>query len=269
MFSRDGGLVMGADCEETGEILKRSVEKLPIYRVNRDGGGNGSGNALIIGGAGPACHVETLTQLFQEIFADTTDTLELEARFREELEHYYKDHVLCWPSAMEREDNDFSLLIGTCVPAAEPPFNPNCKLWITEQNTLRTAFPYAAIGLGRTYANALLAEYHPGCTSATQATLAAIYILQKIKRNVSNCGEGTQLWHTWDGKMHPVAGRTISRSEDLFSQYEQLTGGQFFSIVQSEYNVLDENLLLRLKEIRFEFTKVVEEEDFFANRRRL
>jgi hypothetical protein len=256
MFGADGSLVMGADSEETGETLKARVMKLPICRDE--------GKCLIIGGAGPACHVDTLTQLLSEAFIskpDFKDELELESRFRLLIDDYYKRNVLCWPTAMERSENDFQLLIGGSFKAEHEhegsPKNYH-MLWMTEQNTFRRVQRHAAIGLGKTYANALM-EDHKGCYSSVQTALAAIHILQKVKRDVSNCGKETAIWR-FDDYPYFMSQSDVQEAEELFRQYEKLAHRQFFSVVsyiktKAEVET-DANTAAELRKLKLAFRKL-------------
>jgi hypothetical protein len=211
MFSTDGDFVMGADGEESGETLKTSVTKLPVYRRKNE-------DALVIGGAGPACHVDAITELLFEKFSETSDPATFPTVIRTVLENYYKEHVLCWPSVMERADNDFALLIGMSL--REKSKKSTHQLWVTELNTLRPVHRHAAVGLGQTYANALM-EQHKGCYSVTLAAMVAIYVLQRIKRDVANCGKETQIWRFAEkGGAQFTAQSSIQKAEELFQEFD-------------------------------------------------
>lgn len=229
MFSTDNNLVMAADSEESGETLKRKVQKLTAYYDRRM-------NIMVIGGAGPACHVDTIAELFCDDFLDKPfwkDDSDLKAKFRKRLQEYYKAHVLCWPSIVEREDNDFSMMIGISSPPRKGKEVYVHRLWTTERNTLTDSFPRAAIGLGRTYAQSLM-EDCLGCYSDVQAALAAIYIMQKIKRDVTNCGRDTQAWMFSDDGPKPIPAEIIHKIEEAFTRYERLRRMQFFNVVDTE-----------------------------------
>lgn len=229
MFSNDGDLVIGADSEETGGELKHSVDKFSI-------GATGNGSSLIIAGAGPSCHVDAIAENLQDDFGRNPTYKDEEAikkRFRKRLETYYLKHVLCWPSEDERATDDFALIIGISLAASNTKRAFSPKLWITQQNTLRSVFPDVAIGAGRTYASAQLKE-HRGCYSNIQAALAAIHILQNVKRDVRFCGKETHLWRLTAKITTPVAESVIKEAETLFMRYKILSNRQFFNVVKTE-----------------------------------
>jgi hypothetical protein len=259
MFSTDNNLVIGADSEESGETLKRRVDKLRLFYDLR-------GNTMVIGGAGPACHVDTLAELFTDDFLEKPawkNDPELKNLFRKRLEDYYKNHVLCWPSVIEREDNDFSMIIGLSSRGRKGQPHVH-RLWTTDRNTLTDAFPHAAIGLGRTYAQSLMEDYR-GCYSDILASLAVIHILQKIKRDVSNCGRDTQIWRFANDGPCRISGEVIHKAEESFTRLERVRRMQFFNVVDTEArtNEADKEHDLHLQseqsKMRSEFRKLASE----------
>src|SRR5229473_7060532 len=102
----DETVVLAADREETVGNQKVDVSKF-IRRYHKE-------TAMVIAGAGPDCHIETMAELLSNEIKQSKDRSyeSLKSAFRERLLIYYRDHVLCWPTAQEREDNDFNLLIA-------------------------------------------------------------------------------------------------------------------------------------------------------------
>jgi len=231
---RDNGLVMGADTEETAEDFKRSVTKLPSYT-------NSHGHALIIGGAGCECQIQTVTQALQDDFSDVESAVEIAKlleKFRNTIKTHYKEHVLCWPSAIEREENDFSLLLGAVFrlgPKKVKSEHALCKLWISQRGMIRDARAHEAIGTGANYARTLLDDYL-GMYSIQKAVMIAVYILHRVKRDTPYCGKESQLWSTKGSSVRPVFYEAVQQAEELFKRFDHFSVKNFFTTVSLEGN---------------------------------
>src|SRR5262245_28566755 len=106
---------MGADSEETADF-RRSVSKLSISFDQRE-------RAVIVGGAGPAEHLDGVAELLTRAVYDADDLnlyKDVEERLKKALREYYTNHILCWPTTEERADNDFAVLAATLVPRSSP-----------------------------------------------------------------------------------------------------------------------------------------------------
>lgn len=245
----DEVVVLAADTEETTESHKAEVSKFIVSYS--------AGTQMIIAGAGPDCHIETMAEILQEAIKKSKgkDDEELKATFRTLLVAYYRQHVLSWPTIPEREDNDFALLIAL----VRAPKRGKHKLWVTRQTTLREAPYYAAVGLGVSYAKVLLRERFE-FQRWEEAIPIAIDVIRRVKRNVAGCGQQTELLiHTGSSdsfQKFPVP-QTI---ENLLLEHDHNTIWQFGRIVSTpldeDWEVGDKEIDRLPKEVRELRTKV-------------
>jgi ATP-dependent protease HslVU (ClpYQ) peptidase subunit len=251
---RQGGLVMAADTEETATDMKRSVTKLPLYR-------NSKGATLVVGGAGPDCHIEAMTERLIDKFSDATlkNAKVVEARFHKLIAEYYKNHILSWPSHIEREENDFSLLLGISLPAG--PKHALVRLLIMQRGVLRNAAPFRAIGTGASYAMSLMDE-HFGIHSPILSALIAVYIAYRVKRDTPGCGKETQVWNFHGANTHSMMSPYIAEAESLFKKYEYENTRSFLTLMDSQSGgaslEFDSYLKEQMADLRSRFNKLSE-----------
>lgn len=233
MLNQDG-LVMAADAEESTAHLKRKVQKLLPYK-------NKHQSSLVVGGAGPAYLVETITQNLWDDFADASlsNIRKTQNKIHKRIHAFYQKHVMSWPSREERDDYDFSLLLG--VSAMSPAGRGTHYLWIAEKGVLRTAIPHAAIGLGENYAKVIMDD-HFGTYPISGTVLVAIETIRKVKRDTPYCGKETQVWCIKNGNRFAIPHPDVVAAEELLEEYEILATGRFFATVISDGPVLDSQI---------------------------
>jgi hypothetical protein len=223
MMTRDG-IVLGADTEETSSV-KRDIGKLPSHCAY--------GHWLIIGGAGPASNIDTMTQQLRTAFgsacypAGATEVFgesRIEESFRPAIFDFYQKHVLTWPSEAERADYDFSLIMGSSLRFRNSDMQ---NLWFAEKGTLRQIDSYSAIGRGGDYANILLDQYWHGRQSTVMSSLLMVYVLQKVKQHVPYCGKNSQVWCLQGSGEAQLYEDLIREGEELFNSLESISTLQF------------------------------------------
>lgn len=253
-MAHENFLTVIADSEESTPTHKRSVFKIPLTE-NKEGG------TLIVGGAGPDSHIETVTGLLFDEFqsARGKGLRELKARFAEIILGHYKNHVLSWPSVIEREDNDFSLLLGMCVRKKKGQH----VLLTSEGGTLRPLItPYHAIGLGASYAKSLLDEYlslrDPFLTAVT-----CLYVAYRVKRDTANVGKELTMWAIDDGVVRLIRDDHIEGLEYLFERYDYARVRHFLAIFGTDnFSPVDKRndaqLMNKISELRKEFCDLMQ-----------
>src|SRR5580698_975974 len=105
-FVQKDGVVIAAESEETAQF-KRSVYKNPQFKNQR-------GELLVVGGAGAGYMIETITQRLKTCFQSIqhSNSADLFRSFETVIREFYSEDVLKWPTVEERQNNDFSLLLG-------------------------------------------------------------------------------------------------------------------------------------------------------------
>lgn len=246
------GVIVAADSEETtGDNIKGSVQKIAAYESGKV--------SAMIGGAGPDHQVETVTASLADQMAeiDSRNFAEKEKALGAIVEEQYKAHVLNWPTAAEREDNDFSLIVGLTVRQGKTCHD---HLYVAQKGMLRPLTGHYAIGTGASYARVLLERYrtltydHPFWSSC----LLAAYIVQKVKRDVPYCGKHTSLSYTWNGMGSHICWMDIEKAEETFDRLDEFSARQFLWALTGEKIADGNDVFGDIHRIGAEFEELVE-----------
>lgn len=226
----DEALIIASDTEESTPSHKRSVSKINEF-------GDHKNNMMLVAGAGPDSHIETMGEILGDALGDVRadGKASLKKLFRELLVEYYRQHILCWPSMTEREENDFQLLIGLSLKEADGTFSQS--LLVTSTTTLREAQSYAAVGIGRTYANNLLEPRVLGNTSSFKETMAltAIDVIRCVKRDVPGCGKETEVRTLdYDGASCSWSWSINEDVEKMFQEFDRCVLNQLSATIISD-----------------------------------
>jgi len=257
----DSGVVIAADTEETSDV-KRDVSKL-------EEAFNGCGGTLVVGGAGGVPHIEGCTELIVDAFkkASGENIGELTEQFKEIIRTFYQEYVLCWPTAEERQANDFSLLIGAAMRKED---NREFSLWIAEKGVLRSVRGFrghAAIGSGSAYANNLMDRRRLG-QSLAEEILTAIHVVMKVKCDMPYCGKNTDIyWLDGTESCFPVRknpltrASIIERAESLFAELEMVNLEQFQSLIEADHEMPHsagkEEINKQIRQLRKQFAALI------------
>jgi 20S proteasome alpha/beta subunit len=218
------GLIMAADTEETAEMLKTQVSKLPAY-INIYTG------SLVIGGAGSPPYLDDLSQELLTYFAteQPTSMNVLEHAIRQNIKHYYKNYVLAWPTVEERASNDFELLVGAVIHGSS-----KGRLWISKKGALvSVAGRHAAIGFGAEYARLVLGQFNWEGPLSMYALLA-IYVLQRVKRYVNYCGGEYSQIVCLGAQTHYISDQLVKEAEALFADYDHESTRTFVTTIMEK-----------------------------------
>ncbi|HLZ92024.1 MAG TPA: hypothetical protein VKQ28_09935 [Candidatus Acidoferrum sp.] len=248
------GVILAADMEETSS-MKRMVSKLPSCTNVHKG-------SMIIGGAGPACYIDDITQQLLGHFANLTSPNwpDLEDHIRTRIKEYYNNFILRWPSPEERRNEEFSLLIGTTLYQNN---NFVHRLWTSEKGTLRHTARHHAIGIGADYANILLDEI-PWAGSLLFHVLLTIYILKRVKRHALYVGKESQVAHMTRKTVY-VSEPLIERAEELFTKYDDAAIRTFVTTIMDKSqwegfdNDADKTTLTSVQSLRSEFRELLKQ----------
>jgi 20S proteasome alpha/beta subunit len=258
MLQQDG-IVLAAESEEVAQ-LKRSVFKIPLFT-------NPRGERLVVGGAGSTPMIESVTQKLRDCFKTLAhkDSVHLRQLFETIIFDFYSNHVLSWPSREERQENDFSLLMGL---ASDFPARNGDKfhLWISQSGTLRDVSRSSAIGSGADLANALLDDY-AGLYAPEVALFVAVHILTRVKRTQPWCGKETSVWILNERHANQIFLPFIERLEALSAKLDFEYDRKLFSVAslpsqkkKGRIDILQETeIASTMKEMRAEFRTVVRE----------
>jgi len=177
------GVVLAADTEYTWGYLKTSGEK--IWTAEGHG-------ALAIAGAGNGAYLSAIAQQMIDAFKAAPKTISVERlyeKFSEILTDFHSKHVIRFAHLGS------SVAISLLVALQR---GKEAYLWASENDSLERCGPYASIGLGCEYANALLGEMFAGTAVSWKASVPlaeriAAYAVFETKNNVRECGKKTSL----------------------------------------------------------------------------
>jgi 20S proteasome alpha/beta subunit len=172
------GVVLAADTELTWGYLKTSGEK--IWTTEAKAG------ALAIAGAGLGGYLEAVSQQLIDDFQSLHKPIaseQIKKRFEKILAAFHKAHVMPYGEAAS-----IWFLIAL-------QHGKETDLWATHSGVIWRRTPYATVGLGCEYADALLgkilrARLVPGVPLAERIAAYAVF---DTKNNVQNCGKKTSL----------------------------------------------------------------------------
>jgi hypothetical protein len=257
-FVQSDGVVMGADSEETAQF-KRSAYKIPQFRNQRH-------EFLVVGGAGAAYMIETITQRLKTCFQSIrhNSPADLFSSFDAAIREFYLEDVLKWPTREERENNDFSLLLGLAVKIGSAPTESaefGYYLWVAQSGILRDAGRSFAIGSGAEYALLYLDNLRGlHSQSLETATFAAIHVLSKVKRTQPYCGNKTYVWIVAKGIALQVFEWNVQRLEELSSRYDLACDKLFLATFSEPSKPLDEQIFSDFHALRDEYRKTLEKQ---------
>lgn len=204
------GVVLAADTELTGHLMRQSVPKLFSYR--RD-----SGERLVIGGAGPEFSVKTLEQRLGKSFEADSSSFEQTAQTI--IKQFYDEYVASQPTLEEKLEYDFWLLLGLSTKTEDNRFEHS--LWISESGSLREAEYLEAIGAGAEIARLLLHRYR-GAYPLPVAEMLAIHFLRLVKEQAHYCGKESMVWSVTGPGVRRMPAQLAERAEDLSIRFDQV-----------------------------------------------
>jgi 20S proteasome alpha/beta subunit len=209
-----GGLVVGADSEESTGYLKSNQHKLLTVYNGVPVGPPPYPAVCIFTGAGDSGYVEALIEKLSTVFYD--DALPehaLKQALSQRLKEFYKDHVI--PFAAFPENNRPAVELLMAVNRKQHP-----RLLVTERTTIRSASPYGTIGIGSTVAKIVLdALWRPA--SLDEIGALAVYVLSVVKEQVEGCGKRSSVMAI------DTSQATASMSAERILELEALFAGKF------------------------------------------
>jgi hypothetical protein len=203
------GVVLAADSEMTwgrgwGAIKTADTGS---FNANRD-----KTHAMGLCGTGNGDYFQALgLQLVEDILDENEWTYESIASLIEaRLLDFYPKHVIPFQSYPDRPDVELLIALNS---------TGKCALWGTSSTTVRPCVGYEAIGVGRTYAQALLSRLHHPLMDVKSTIALAVYVIFCVKEFIGGCGQNTQVVALREGRSYRVPRLAIKRLEDLTIGY--------------------------------------------------
>ncbi len=210
VLARDG-VVLAADTEYTWGYLKTSGEKIRSAEC--------ACGALAMAGAGDAGYLgavcDDLVAEFQS-YGKNVPVPRMKARFEGILVEFHKKHVVPYGDSSSVA---FWLLLAFQRGRAS-------YLWSTCNGAMMRRAPYASIGLGCEYADALLGQMFGdpaiGLNDVSLASRVAAYAVHQTKENVQNCGKKTSLVILRGGTIIETSGSKLVLLNSYFGRYADI-----------------------------------------------
>jgi hypothetical protein len=232
------GLIIAADTEETDGFLKTNQQKISvsvnihlIASVNAKKHTKGKVGVppvatCAIAGAGNAGYLDSITPLLAKDFGDGKKSVEAsQGDAGKTVRTFFREHVIPFAAYPLLERPDFAMLIGTTQTGG-----PNILL-ASEKTVLRQCAPYAAVGVGATFAMLLLKRLWPQAwVDKKSATLIVAYIMFLVKESVENCGKFTDIVVLHDGTRHYLPWQVGRELETMFLRYWRLEADAMLSL---------------------------------------
>jgi hypothetical protein len=174
-------------------------------------------NSLIIAGAGNGACVDALTaQLFEWFDIARPSNLALvPAEVRRQNKQFYKEHVLPLSQYGPEYRPDYWLLVAAKIGAEK-------GLWTSDGLVLNPNDGYAAVGVGRPTAKALLRKFYAYIPTISSINLA-VYVIGEVKRFVTACGLDTDVLYACDGhEPDKVVGDEVREIENAVRGFNRI-----------------------------------------------
>jgi hypothetical protein len=181
MLAQDG-IVIAADAEESDGYIKRSQQKIMTWQTTSSGGTH-TPAGVVITGAGDAGFIDSFTHELTRGIGSVKGIAEFEDHLKQRLEHFYKAHVIAFSTV--NPDFDFEMIVGVY-------FGFSTSLFVTYKSTVRSGFPYSAVGVGSAYALSMLTDV-ADYASVLRAELIAAHVISNTKATVPGCGKYTDI----------------------------------------------------------------------------
>lgn len=264
----EGGnsLVMAADTEESDGFLKTSQRKIAlatnIQVYASVGKKSRPGNAeeiaaCAVAGAGNSGYLDTITSMLIDDFqvSQKADEDSIQDEFSKTVRQFYVEHVVPFALYPERERPEFSVLIGVTRRGKTPNL-----LFASEKTTLRRCAPYAAVGIGATFATQLLKRLWPQAwVDRKTAAIVITFIMFHVKESVEYCGKLTDVVVLHNGMRTYMPWELRRDLEAIFLRYARLEGDAMhalFSMSDSHQKQSVRNVSSLFKALRAEVEKL-------------
>ncbi len=186
MLASDG-IVIAADAQESDNYFKRSQQKILTWGVvglSNSGPARGASHvSCVLTGAGDAGFIDAFSQNLLHALKPDLTMHSFEEILADRLEEFYGKHVI--PVLASDPNADFRMLIGAY-------FGFSSRLYVTYRSTLRVVMPYAAIGVGGSFASRLMDE-SPLISSVRETEVMAANVIAVTKDCIEGCGKYTDV----------------------------------------------------------------------------
>jgi hypothetical protein len=263
------GLVIAADTEESDGFIKTNQRKIAIAsnihfytyaapRKRRTPPKSMEETATCaIAGAGNAGYLDTITPDLVDDFnvAHEGDENVLLSEFGKTVRQFYLTHVIPFALYPALDRPEFSVLIGLTRKGQSQNL-----LFASEKTALRRCAPYAAIGIGASFATMLLKRLWPDAwIDLKTAALLVSFIMFHVKESVANCGKFTDILVLHDGTRTYMPWQIGRELEALYLRYAKLEREAMHAVFgESEPHQVQavNNVAMLFTELRKEIAKV-------------
>jgi 20S proteasome alpha/beta subunit len=181
---------------------------------------NASVGAILLSAAGSATYCDALMQTLERDFLrnDSTGVLDdWEPRFAERLKLFHAEHVIPFAAIPDHNDRpSVSALVAV-------QWKHGRALWSTDKSVMVRHDRFAAVGIGSTHANGLLANLARVHHDPLTAAALAAYVLFQVKQHVDGCGDDSEVMYLTKNEYHDLSAEQLYELEKLFRVYARET----------------------------------------------
>jgi hypothetical protein len=175
-------VVLASDTQESAGYFKGNVEKTDSTTV---WSASELPRSFSIAGAGYGPFIDNISPVMSQALQEHGKDPDKQSGVIEAcLSDFYSSHI-----DLPNVDSgalEIALLVGTYVPGAT-------RLYKTNRTTATRCHNHAAVGIGETVANRLLAEVHDPLMPIDSMVIAAAYVVWKVNNSVRDCGNDTDI----------------------------------------------------------------------------
>lgn len=200
------GIVIAADTEEVAGYMKSVQSKIMTIL---DSARTRPRGICAIAGAGHAGYIDALTEEIGDVFLNDTGVAgsQLKKTFGRCISDFYRENVVPFAAYPIADRPSVELLIAVTR-------QHQYQLFQTDQTTIRTRVPHAAIGVGAPFAKVLLDRFWSPRCDTQLAQMLAVYVIYMVKEHIPDCGKFTDVT-TLHGNKLDTANRLLTPELDI------------------------------------------------------
>jgi hypothetical protein len=198
----------------------------------------GKRGKIAITGAGDTDYLKSIYQELSDEFMahQSANADEVEGQIRKIVKGFYKEHIVPFHDDPDGTPSMW-LVVAACrdlCPEREHSGKWS-RMWVTSRNKVRRVDDFAAVGIGRTYAETLLGRLRMPQKTETAMALAA-YIIFLVKDRVRGCGKETEVV-TLENKwlLSRLSAEKCRELEEVFRGYLSVEARLLHRVIGSDH----------------------------------
>lgn len=244
------GIVLAADSQETDGYFKDFALKINSAMTHTSIYSNVK-SALAITGAGPAVHLDAISdEIIKQFHANQdTEIATFESHLKTAVAEFYKEHVVAIAPQIDRE---FRVIVGVQIEG-------RFSLWTSEATVVKKVIGLEAVGTGSPFAKMALSARYYGEPDIAVTALLSILAVNRAKEYDQYCGKSTSVICLKDNLAYSIPWYLVAEAEKLFMRYSGIEGSAFQYAIGRESGDEEQRpnkISLWLQELRKDFMQL-------------